>query len=174
MCIGSAKIPPICKQGGFPSFFSAICKLLLCNFQKEALIKAVYSQTAIESILDFGVWPNKHIYLTRAQTTDPNEAFFHWNCKLLALDRQFVLINFWAFGLFSADFLAPILIPWVPCPCFPLINHYFYKKHKPQVYQLAVKRLTQTSLQICLHSRWNLMGNLNRYTVQSRVLTCLV
>ena len=30
------------------------------------------------------------------------------------------------FGVFSADLSAPILVLWVPC--FPLINHYFYKK----------------------------------------------
>ena len=36
--------------------------------------------------------------------------------------------NFGAFGVFWADLSAPILVQWVPCPCFPLINHYFYKK----------------------------------------------
>ena len=35
--------------------------------------------------------------------------------------------NFGAFGVFSADLSAPILVLWVPCPCFPLINHFFYK-----------------------------------------------
>ena len=34
---------------------------------------------------------------------------------------------------------APILVLWVPCPCFPLINHYFYKKlslfiHIPNIF----------------------------------------
>ena len=58
----------------------------------------------------------------------PNEAFFHWNPKLLGLGRQIGQINFVAFGVFSADLSAPILVLWVPCPCFPLINHYFYKK----------------------------------------------
>ena len=24
------------------------------------------------------------------------------------------------------------MLPWVPCPCFPLINHYFHKKLSPQ------------------------------------------
>ena len=38
---------------------------------------------------------------------------------------QFGQINF---GAFSANLSAPILVLWVPCPCFPLINHYFYKK----------------------------------------------
>ena len=30
-------------------------------------------------------------------------------------------------GYFQANLSAPILVLWVPCPCFPLINHYFYK-----------------------------------------------
>ena len=58
----------------------------------------------------------------------PNEAFFHQNPKVMGLGRQFVQINFPAFGAFSADLSAPILVQWVPCPCFPLINHYFYNK----------------------------------------------
>ena len=36
--------------------------------------------------------------------------------------------NFWALadnlGVFSADLSAPILVLWVPCPCFPLFNNY--------------------------------------------------
>ena len=32
------------------------------------------------------------------------------------------------FGVFSADLSAPILVLWIPCPCFPLINHFFYKE----------------------------------------------
>ena len=57
----------------------------------------------------------------------PNEAFFHWNPELLGLDRQIGKINFGAFGVFSAKLSAPILVQWVPCPCSPIINHYFYK-----------------------------------------------
>ena len=34
----------------------------------------------------------------------PNEAFFHWNRKLLGLGRQIGQMNFWAFGVFSADY----------------------------------------------------------------------
>ena len=56
------------------------------------------------------------------------EAFFHRNTKLLGLDRQFGQINFGAFGVFSVNLSVPILVLWVPCPCFPLINHYSYKK----------------------------------------------
>ena len=35
---------------------------------------------------------------------------------------------FEAFGVFSAGLSVPILVLWVPCPCFPLFNHYFFKK----------------------------------------------
>ena len=69
----------------------------------------------------------------------PNEAFFHWNPELLGLGRQIGQINSGAFGVFSAELSAPILVQWVPCPCFPLFNHYFYKKlilyiHIPNIY----------------------------------------
>ena len=59
----------------------------------------------------------------------PNEAFFHWNPELLGLGRQIGQINSGAFEVFSAKLSAPILLQWVPCPCFLLFNHYFYKKH---------------------------------------------
>ena len=54
------------------------------------------------------------------------------NFKLLSLGRQFGHINFGAFGVFSAELSAPILVMWVPCLCFFLsINNYFCKKTKP-------------------------------------------
>jgi hypothetical protein len=57
-----------------------------------------------------------------------NEAFFHWNPELVGLGRQIGQINSGAFGVFSVELSAPILVvQWVPCPCFPLFNHYFYK-----------------------------------------------
>ena len=68
-----------------------------------------------------------------------NEAFFQWYPKLLGLGRQIGPINFMAFGVFSAKLSAPILARLVPCPCFPIINHYLYKKlsfytHIPTIY----------------------------------------
>ena len=50
--------------------------------------------------------------------------------------KPFFIKNFWdwawiwAIGVFSANLSAPILViyMWVPCPCFPLINHSLYKK----------------------------------------------
>ena len=58
----------------------------------------------------------------------PNEAFFYQNPKLSGLGRQFGKIDFWAFGVFSSNLSAPILVVWIPCHCFPLINHYLHKK----------------------------------------------
>ena len=54
-----------------------------------------------------------------------NEAFFNLNPKLLCLGRQFGQIYF---GAFSTNLSAPILVLWVPCPYFSLINHWFCKK----------------------------------------------
>ena len=55
----------------------------------------------------------------------PNETFFHWNPELLGLGRQ---IGWGIWGIFGLTVLAPILVQWVPCPCFPLFH---YKKTKP-------------------------------------------
>ena len=55
----------------------------------------------------------------------PNEAFFHQNPTLFGLDRQFGQKMFRVFGVFSTNLSAPLLVLWVPCPCVPLINHYF-------------------------------------------------
>ena len=46
----------------------------------------------------------------------------------LGLSKQFGQINFGAFGVFSSNLSASTLVLRVPCPCFPLINYYFYKK----------------------------------------------
>ena len=48
-------------------------------------------------------------------------------------------INSGTFEVFLAKLPAHILVQWVPCPCFPLFNHYFYKKlslyiHIPNIY----------------------------------------
>ena len=80
------------------------------------------------------VYPNFLYILTKTGTVfkvwiqwlrTPNEAFFHWNPVLLGLGRQIGQINFRAFGIFSAELSVPILVLWAPCPCFPIINHYF-------------------------------------------------
>ena len=50
----------------------------------------------------------------------PNEAFFHFNPKVLGLSRQIGQIDSWEFGAFWADLSTPIFVLRVPCPCFPL------------------------------------------------------
>ena len=61
----------------------------------------------------------------------PNEAFFHRSPKLLGLDRQFWADKFWdiwgIFGRFNSTHFGTVS-PSVPCPCFLLVNQYFYKK----------------------------------------------
>ena len=63
------------------------------------------------------------------RTTYVQWSLFQWNPELLG--RQIGQINSGAFGVFSAQIWAPILVKWVPCPCFSLFNHYFYKKTRP-------------------------------------------
>ena len=58
---------------------------------------------------------------------DTQRELFYENLKLLSLGRQIRLKILGAFGVFWADLSPPILM-CVPCPCFPLINHYLYKK----------------------------------------------
>ena len=56
----------------------------------------------------------------------PERPFFK-NPELLGLGRHCLR----HLGVFSDGLSTPILVLWVPCPCFPLFNHYFYKKTKP-------------------------------------------
>ena len=77
------------------------------------------------------VRPHCTVSWIRARTTDTQRELFSENPKLLGLGRQIGPKNLGAFGVFLANLSAPILVLWVPCPCFPLINHfkhYFYKK----------------------------------------------
>ena len=53
----------------------------------------------------------------------PMKPFFIEIPKFWGWGRQIGQINFGAFGVFSADLSAPILVSM-----FPNINHYFYKK----------------------------------------------
>ena len=64
----------------------------------------------------------------KARNTDTQRELLFKNLKLLGLSRHFGLKSF---GVFSARLSASILVLWVPCPCFLLFNHYFYKKTKP-------------------------------------------
>ena len=112
-------------------------------FREELKLKRRWDQSVQRLLYHclFFIWRNHLFWIVtgNSRATDAQEAFFHWNPKLLGLSRQFGPINFGAFGVFSANLSAPILILWVPCPCFPLINHYFYKKlslyiHIPNIY----------------------------------------
>ena len=51
-------------------------------------------------------------------------SLFSSQSQILGLGQTIWDINFGAFGVFSADLSKPILVQWVPCPCFPLINHW--------------------------------------------------
>ena len=68
----------------------------------------------------------------------PMIPFFHWNSELLGLGKQIEQIKSGAFGVFLAKLSAPILVQWVPCLCFPLCNHYFYKKLSLSIYILNI------------------------------------
>ena len=54
--------------------------------------------------------PNEDSFLSKSQT------------------YEFVQIKFGVFGVLLANLTSLILVLWVSCSCFPLINHYFYKK----------------------------------------------
>ena len=49
----------------------------------------------------------------------PRESFFQKSWTF-GLGEHFGLKFFEPFGVFSAGLSAPILVLWVPCPCFPL------------------------------------------------------
>ena len=76
----------------------------------------------------------------KPRTTDVQWSLFSLKSKLLGLGRQIGQINSEAFAVFSVELSAPVLVLWVPCPCFlPLFNHYFKKKlnfyiHIPNIY----------------------------------------
>ena len=52
--------------------------------------------------------------------------------------------------IFLAKLWAPILVQWVPSPCFPLFNHYFYKKLSLYI---QIPNITEG---LALHAFWNL------------------
>ena len=63
----------------------------------------------------------------QARTTNTQWSLFLSKHQFLVLARQFRQINLGAFVVISVNLSAPILVMWVPCPCFPLFNHDFYK-----------------------------------------------
>ena len=105
------------------SLKSQVSGLYKKNLEIESYIIWYFGNCSLECYV---MW-----WLQICKNTDykrPMKPFFQRNSKLLGLGRQVGQINFGAFGIFSVDLSAPILIQWVPCPCFLLINHYLYKK----------------------------------------------
>ena len=73
-------------------------------------------------------WHPPPPWLDWPRTMDAQWSLFYRNPNILGFGRQFGQIKFGAFGVFSADLSTPILVQWVPCQYFPLINNYFYKE----------------------------------------------
>ena len=86
-------------------------------------------------------WPGPHLQSAsgkfwrfffrsrRSRTTDAQWSLFSSKSQTFGLGQTILGRKILGhFGVFSADLSAPILVQWVPCPCFSLINHYFYKK----------------------------------------------
>ena len=74
-----------------------------------------------------------------SQTVDHQTELFFENPNFLGLRSQIEPNILGAFWVFSAKLSAPVLVQWVPCPFFPLFNHYIYKKlnlyiHIPNIY----------------------------------------
>ena len=72
------------------------------------------------------------LHCVMAGTTDYGRpiSFFSSISRCFGLGQTHWADKFWgiSFGVFSAKLSASILVQWVPCPCFPWFNHYFYKK----------------------------------------------
>ena len=98
-----------------------------------------FARLKVQSHLSNNVWINERPCPTGARTTDAQWSLFSLKSQTVGLEQQIGQINFGAFGVFLAKLSASILVLWVPCLCFPLINHYFYKKislyiHIPNIY----------------------------------------
>ena len=67
----------------------------------------------------------------KPRTTDAQLSFFVSKSQTFGLEQTIWADKFWGiWGIFQVKLPALILVMWVPCPCLPLINHYFYKKQK--------------------------------------------
>ena len=65
-------------------------------------------------------------------------------------------------GYFLAWLSAPILVLWIPCPSFPIFNHYFYKKlclyiqlpniHLGERFEFGPQRILRFSLRLSVVS----------------------
>ena len=76
----------------------------------------------------FEVHTYLELILTSTDYGRPMKPFFIEIPNFWAWADKFGQINYAACGVFLVNLSAPILVLWVPCPCFPLIDHYFYIK----------------------------------------------
>ena len=61
-----------------------------------------------------------------ARTTNAQWSLFLLKSRTFGLEQTNWADKFWGiWGIFGR---TVFLVQWVPCPCFPLFNHYFYKK----------------------------------------------
>ena len=88
--------------------------------------KHIYAYLLISHVLSRPIWVHKigpHQLITR--TTDAQWSLFSWKFQTFGLGQTNWADEFWGiWGIFGRT----ILVLWVSCPCFPLFNHYFYKK----------------------------------------------
>ena len=74
-----------------------------------------------------------------SRTTDAQLSLFSSKSQTFGLGQTNWSSTFWGIMGISGQLSACILVLWVPYPCFPSINHYFYKKlslyiHIPNMY----------------------------------------
>ena len=85
-------------------------------------------------------WKKNPLELSRTRDAQWRKPFFSLKSRTFGLGQTNWADKFW--GIWD------ILVQWFPCPCFPLFNHYFYKKlslyiHIPNIYLgFGYKRLS--------------------------------
>ena len=108
------------KISTYPHKFSFIKTIL----SKNKLGKVCLNSLKKEVLRSIGA-----LVLMWARTTDAQWSLFSLTSRTVGLEP-----NSGIFGVFSAKLSAPILVQWVPCPCFPLFHHHFYKKLSLYIY----------------------------------------
>jgi hypothetical protein len=97
---------------------SCIDKKINVNVQK----KAGYQYNALTRPLFF------FQHLHDPWTTDAQWSIFSLKSQTFGLGQTNWADKFWGIWGIFGYISALILVLWVPCPCFSLFNHYFYKK----------------------------------------------
>ena len=90
------------------------------------LFQQKYNKTVQVQVNIIPRQPGKELSVTA------RESFFQKSWTF-GLGQAFWAENFWGIkGIFSLTISTYFgTVVWVPCPCFPLFNRYFYKKTKP-------------------------------------------